>query len=163
LCFTRLPWDFPALQRHSAQRPDDVGKAERDDALGPQQHGEHCPSQASAAGTLTSLLEVCCDSLAHLGQRWPRQWLRGLIGNSLCSQYITSTLMMYWVWRDDITADAETVSVRVNHLREMLVKLIRLESEGHLNAADLVDLTMQQLLDLRRELLAAGAQTAGTR
>jgi len=70
---------------------------------------------------------------------------------------------MYWVWRDDITADAETVSVRVNHLREMLVKLIRLESEGHLNAADLADLTMQQLLDLRRELLAAGAQTAGTR
>jgi hypothetical protein len=71
--------------------------------------------------------------------------------------------MMYWVWRDDITADAETVSVRINFIREMLVKLIRLESEGHLNAADLADLTMQQLLDLRRKLLTAGAQTAGTR
>src|SRR5688500_9636851 len=32
--------DFPALQRHPGQRPDDVGRAERDDGRGPQQHGE---------------------------------------------------------------------------------------------------------------------------
>jgi hypothetical protein len=110
----------------------------------------------------TILLGVRCDSLAHLGQRWPRQWLRGLIGNSPCSRQITGTLMMYWVWRDNTTADAETVSVRVNHLREMLVKLVRLESESHMSADDLADVTMQQLLDLRLELLAAAGTTRHT-
>ena len=49
--------------------------------------------------------------------------------------------------------------VRINFIREMLVKLIRLESEGHLCADDLADLTMQQLLNLRRELLAAASTT----
>jgi hypothetical protein len=39
------------------------------------------------------------------------------------------------------------------------IKLIRQEPEGHLCADDLADLTMQQLLNLRRELLAAASTT----
>ena len=55
----------------------------------------------------------------------------------------------------------QDVSTMLKLVRNMGVAAER-DDNGtvRLNAADL---TMQQLLDLRRELLAAGAQTAGTR
>ena len=85
----------------------------------------------------TNLLGVRCDSLAHLGQLWPRQWLRGLIGNSPC--FWQTSKLTYWTGATPPpfdaatgtnTADAETVRVRINFVREMLVKLIRLEVGG---------------------------------
>jgi hypothetical protein len=56
----------------------------------------------------------------------------------------------------DINTDKPT-PIWINHLRQMMMKLIILEAEGQLTHDDLADLRMEDLLVLRRELLASAA------
>jgi hypothetical protein len=56
---------------------------------------------------------------------------------------------------NDINTDAGPAPVRINHLRQM--KLIIVEAEGQLTHDDLADLRMEDLLALRRDLLASAA------
>jgi hypothetical protein len=59
---------------------------------------------------------------------------------------------------NDINTDAaEPAPVWINHLRQMMMKLIILEAKGQLTHDDLADLRMEDLLVLRRELLASAA------
>jgi hypothetical protein len=55
------------------------------------------------------------------------------------------------------TDDTEHAPVQINHLRQMIMKLIILEAEWQLTYDDPADLRMEDLLALRRELLSSAA------
>jgi hypothetical protein len=58
-------------------------------------------------------------------------------------------------FNDIKTAADEPAPIRINHLRQMMMKLIILEAEGQLTHDDLGDLRMEDLLALRRGLLTS--------